>query len=66
MTTDMTPAEFRAARAKLGLTQGTLAEWLGFTGKRGRRTVGDIECGRRTPSGTVILLLQAYVDGYRP
>ena len=56
----MTPAEeFRAARLSLGLTQAQLAAVLGF--RRGRRTVGDIECGVQNPSGPVVKFLRSLV-----
>ena len=54
----MTPAEFLAARAALGLTQGGLAEALGVS----RRTVEQWECGGRNipePLARVIRLVSA-------
>ena len=50
----MTPADFRAARATLGLTQRALAERLHCT----RLYVSYIETGRRTPSETLCALLE--------
>jgi len=61
----MTPAEeFRTARDKLGLTQTQLADALGY--KRGRRTVGDIECGAQNPSQLAVNFLRALVAAKRP
>jgi DNA-binding transcriptional regulator YiaG len=59
----MTPHEIREARRKLGLTQAEMANWLGY-GSKDR--VSEIERGTRRPSGAVVLLLRAYLDGYRP
>jgi len=59
----MTPAEFRDARRSLGLTQRQAAEVLGY----GAQTrIAEIEAGRRNPGESVILLLRAYLAGYRP
>ena len=58
----MTPAEeFRAARASLGMTQQQLGRALGFSFKRGKITVCEIENGKRNPRETVVLLLRALV-----
>lgn len=40
----MTPAEFKSARKKMGMTQQNLADALGL-GKNGARTVQRIEAG---------------------
>jgi len=65
----MTPAEFKAARLALGLTQGQLAGVLGYTPKSGRSHVGIFELAsgnaRQVPP-QVRRLLEAYLDGYRP
>jgi transcriptional regulator with XRE-family HTH domain len=58
----MTPAEFRAARLSLGLTQAQLAEWLGYGDKM---RVSDIERGVRDPGATVVILMEAYLSGWR-
>ncbi len=62
----MTPAEeFRAARAKLGMTQEHLGWALGY--KRGRQTVYEIEKGVWTPSEPVVRYLRTLVAaGARP
>lgn len=59
----MTPDEFRAIRKGLGLTQATLADWLGY-GHRLRVT--EIERGSMGISATLARLMVAYRDGYRP
>lgn len=59
----MTPADFRAARQRLGLSQEQLAFMLGY---RARYTVSDIERGNKAPNGAAVRLLQAYLEGYRP
>jgi DNA-binding transcriptional regulator YiaG len=47
----MTPAEVKAARKQLGLTQSQLAERLKITGKNAADTVRSWESGRRPISG---------------
>lgn len=59
----MTPAEIRQARQTLGLSASEMAKWLGY-GSRVR--VYELEAGKRNPSASVVLLLRAYLDGYRP
>ena len=59
----MTPAEVRAARAALDLTQKQLAPLLGLANKS---RVHEYENGQRTPSAAAVRLLRAYLDGYRP
>jgi len=59
----MTPADFRAARLKLCLTQAQLARVLGYSAKP---RVSEIERGATQPGPAVLRLLQAYLDGYRP
>ena len=59
----MTPAEIRAARKALGLTQQQAAEVLDY-GEKSR--ISDIETGRKPPGPRFVLLLQAYLAGYRP
>ena len=58
----MTPTEIRQARLALGLTQLQLAEWLGYPDKA---RVSELERGIRQPGAAVVLLLRAYLDGYR-
>ena len=50
----MTPAEFLAARAALGMTQGALATALGC----GRRTVQQYEAGDRAIPETIARILR--------
>lgn len=59
----MTPAEFRAARKQLALTQGQLSSVMGL---RGPASISEYEAGKRLPGGQVTRLLRAYLDGYRP
>jgi transcriptional regulator with XRE-family HTH domain len=53
----MTPAAFRAAREALGLTQVQLGQALGVTGQY----VSDIERGQRSPSKTLVMMLERLV-----
>ena len=53
----MTPSEFLAARAALGLTQGALSSALGC----GRRSVQYWEDGGRVIPGPVALLIRLLV-----
>ena len=64
----MTPAEVRAARDAIGLTQKQLATVMGL---RGPATVAEWEreaqkAGSRKIGPTAARLLAAYVTGYRP
>ena len=58
----MTPADFAAARKRLGLTQAQLAAVMGY-GNKAR--ISEIERGERLPP-LAKRLLRAYLDGYRP
>ena len=59
----MTPVEIKQARQTLGLDQVQMAQVLGY-GNKAR--VSEIENGLRFPNESVIRLLRAYLDGYRP
>ncbi|MGH1426197.1 MAG: helix-turn-helix domain-containing protein [Pseudooceanicola sp.] len=59
----MTPEEFRQARHTLGLNQSHLANMLGYSSKT---QISMIENGWENPSKSVLRLLRAYLDGYRP
>ena len=59
----MTPAEIKAAREALGLTQAQIAPLLGY-GSQSR--IAEIEGGKKRAGPAVIRLLRAYLDGYRP
>ena len=59
----MTPAQFKLARQSLGLDPVQAARLLGY-GCRSR--ISEIEHGRRNPSDAVVMLLSAYLSGYRP
>lgn len=59
----MTPKQLCAARKSLGLTPAQIAPLLGYSSTS---RVYEIENGRRNPSAAAIMLLRAYLDGYRP
>jgi DNA-binding transcriptional regulator YiaG len=59
----MTPAEIRATREAVGLTQAQLAAVMGL---RGQAAVSDWERGVKNPDGRSVRLLRAYLVGYRP
>lgn len=59
----MTPADIRAAREAFGLTQAQLAPLLGYAAAI---RISELERGHRTPGACAVLLLRAYLDGYRP
>jgi DNA-binding XRE family transcriptional regulator len=59
----MTPEQIREARRVLGLSARQLAPLLGYDRLP---SVYDIEAGRERPSRAVVLLLRAYLAGYRP
>ena len=59
----MTPAEIRAARDTLGLTQGEFARVMGVNGPA---YVSAWEAGTRRPSISAMLLMHVYLSGYRP
>lgn len=50
--------QLRVARARVGVTQGDLAEAIGVT----RKTVNSIENGRYVPSTRLALLLARELD----
>ncbi len=64
----MTPAEeFFAAREALDMTQERLGWALGYSHKRSKVTVCEIETGTRNPGEPVLRLLRLLVaDGARP
>ena len=57
----MTPDNFRAARKSLGLTQPVMAEWL----RKSPRTIKAWEAGEVPVDETAILLMRAYLSGWR-
>jgi len=59
----MTPDQVRDARKALGLTQTQLARVMKL---RGNASVSDWETGVRNIGPCYVLLLRAYLDGYRP
>lgn len=54
---------FRQVREALHLTQTQLSMVLGFSGPA---RISEYETGKRTPSTTVLLLMDAFMKGYRP
>ena len=64
----MTPFQIRALRKKLGLSGAQMAQMLGFSNPRSYRSLempADAQT-HRAPTPSVMRLLQAYEDGYRP
>ena len=59
----MTPQQFKEARLALGLTPEQIAPLLALSD---RSRIYEIEGGKRNVSKAVGLLVQAYLDGYRP
>jgi len=59
----MNAEQFKRARIVLGLTQSQMAEVLGYGNKQ---RVSEIERGAREPGTSVVLLINAYISGYRP
>ncbi len=62
----MTPAEFKKARHKLGLTLSKCAQLIGYTGAHAQQQVRRMETGEREIREAQQRLMQAYLDGYRP
>ena len=62
----MTPADLKEARLTLGLTLTQLAPLLGYHGTNGPRLVRRMESGDRTIRPPQVLLMRAYLSGYRP
>ena len=58
----LTPAAIRAARDTLGITQAEFARWLGYADPS---RISNLERGVRIPSTAVLLLIEAYLAGYR-
>lgn len=61
----MSPAELRAARKTLGLTQRGLADALRLTGPYGKDTVRSWESGRRKISGPATVAIEALLEKVR-
>jgi hypothetical protein len=56
----MTPAEFRAVRIKLTITQQAWGEYLGYGANGANRIICDMEAGRKSISPQIALLVQMY------
>jgi transcriptional regulator with XRE-family HTH domain len=62
----MTPAELKALRYALGLSQRELGEALGYTGAHVAQTIRRYEDGHRPMPPLFLWAAQALADGYRP
>ena len=63
----LTPTEFRKARNALGLSVRQLAQMLSVDPEVVRQMEIQIATGGHRPiRGSIVRLLQAYLDGYRP
>ena len=63
----MTPAEFKEARQKLGLTQSQMANVLDSDARAIRAIESDPETSKhRRPAPRMARLIKAYLSGYRP
>lgn len=61
----MTPAEVRANRQTLGMTQAELATTLRM-GTDGKRAIRRWETGEREISGPASVAIEALLTGWRP
>jgi DNA-binding transcriptional regulator YiaG len=59
----MTPAEFDEIKARLSLTDGQLAKWLGLSDPRAIRYYRS---GERPISGPIARLMRAFDEGFVP
>ena len=63
----MTPAQIRAARLRLGLTQAQMAGLLETAPRHYRSFESDPATStHREPPPRAVQLIQAYLDGFRP
>jgi DNA-binding transcriptional regulator YiaG len=63
----MTPAQFKQARRKLGLSVSQMATMLGVRHEQVRRLEMPTDRTSARPIGPATRrLMQAYLDGYRP
>lgn len=62
----MTPEQLARARKRLGLTLEQMAIVLGYEGANGKSQVHHLETGRREIRPAQRLLIEAYLDGWRP
>ena len=63
-----TPADLKAARARLGWSLRTMARALRLAGtpEKAATRVREMEDGRRPISGPVGVAVEAFADGWRP
>lgn len=59
----MTNTEIKDALTALGINKREAAMMLGYSHQA---RISEVLAGRVTPSASVIRLLRAYLDGYRP
>lgn len=62
----MTPAEFKEARQRLGLSASAMALAIGLAGKNAGRTVRRYEAGDAAVTGPVTFVTLSLLDGYTP
>ena len=62
----MTPEQMYLARKSLGLTLDQMAVALGYQGMSARSQMHHLETGRREIRPAQRLLVEAYLDGWRP
>ena len=62
----MTPAEFKAAREKLGLTPVEMAVALGYSPRGAAQRISEIENGAARPDRSKLILLRLYLSGVTP
>ena len=62
----MTPKQLYLARKSLKLTLEQMATVLGYEGMSARSQVHHLETGRREIRPAQRLLVEAYLDGWRP
>src|SRR5262249_5055734 len=62
----MGPGDTKRVRQQLGLTLDEMAAMLGYEGEHAKSQMQDLENGRRPLRPAQRLLLEAYLNGYRP
>jgi len=56
----------RKAREHLGFKRRTMAHLLGYRGDHAEKRMQELEQGRRVIPASTMILMAAYVGGYRP
>lgn len=62
----MTGPDLRAARKSLGISQRQLGELIGYGGENPRQSIGRMERGCQPIPKHIELIVDAFVQGYRP